>query len=105
MYKKTESNEYPKIKRRAGKILFPANIKEVQKEREDGTLETFYEYDLYELKDRGQDISDYEKFKLENYAELRRMTYADLDKQLEMQYDGTWEAHVQEVKAMFPKGI
>ena len=38
-----------------------------------------------------------------HYKALRKHSYAPIDKQLEMQVDGTWLDHIKEVKAMWPK--
>lgn len=68
---KTESKVYPKIERskKEGKIFFPNNIKEIEKEIEGGKIETFYHYDLVKVPDRGQQIEDYDLFKKENGIE------------------------------------
>lgn len=39
----------------------------------------------------------------QNYAMLRRAAYGSWQEQLDMQYEGTWDAHVAAVKAAFPK--
>ncbi len=53
-YKKTESRQYPKIKRKAGRITVPVSIKEVSKVDDDGTTNIFYEYFLIEVPNRGE---------------------------------------------------
>lgn len=46
---------------------------------------------------------DVSSWKLENYAILRKAAYRTWQEQMEMQADGTWEQHVLDVKAKFPK--
>ena len=103
----TESKTYPTIQRskREGKILFPDNIQEIEKETENG-VETFYQYDLIKLTDVGQQIKDYDLFKKENYCELRIYRYGSLEKQLEiMQEQGfaAWQAYCENIKTELPK--
>ena len=45
----------------------------------------------------------YEEWKRLRYKELRHEAYGSIDKQLEMQVDGTWIDHINEVKARYPK--
>lgn len=42
-------------------------------------------------------------FLRQNYAILREGAYGPWKKQMDMQYDGTWEAHVAAVKERWPK--
>lgn len=44
-----------------------------------------------------------EEWKLHNYSILRKAAYLPMEKQLEMQFDGTWNDHILEVKAKYPK--
>ena len=103
-----ESKSYPKIERskREKMIFFPDNINEIQKENMEGELETFYEYDLIKIPDTNQQIEDYDLFKKENYAELRKIAYGDWRSQLEiMQEQGLveWQSHCNQVKVEYPK--
>jgi hypothetical protein len=70
---------------------------------EDGTERTQYSYVTLRVPDHGQQIEDAAAFALENYAELRACLYAPTSEQLDMQYHGTWAAHVDAVKIAFPK--
>lgn len=101
--KRTYSDEYPAIRRLQGAILYPHDVQEGTRTDEDGTEQTEYSYEMLRVEDRGQQIEDAELFALENYAELRAKLYADVTEQMDMQYHGTWEAHVVAVKAAFPK--
>lgn len=101
--KKTFSDNYPKIQRLQGKILFPHNIKEVQIQDDEKTTRRAYEYELIYVEDRGQQIDDYEHFKKANYAELRRACYGSWQEQFDMMYKNTWNQHVAAVKGEFPK--
>ena len=103
----TESKTYPKIERskREGMLFFPDNIVAVQKDI-DGKLETFYQYDLIKIPNTGQQIDDYNLFKKQNYAELRKIAYGDWQEQFEvMQEQGFegWQDHCQTVKIEYPK--
>lgn len=42
-------------------------------------------------------------WEVENYISLRKVAYGTWEEQMEMQYDGTWEAHVLAVKQRYPK--
>lgn len=103
----SESKTYPKIVRsKKEKVLFfPDEIEEFQKENE-GIAETFYRYNLVKLPDKNQQIKDYELFKKENYAELRKHRYGNLESQFElMQEQGfaVWQDHCKQIKAKLPK--
>jgi len=103
-----ESKTYPKILRskRENMIFFPANIVEVQKKDMEDKLETFYEYDLLKITDTGQQIDDYDLFKKQNYAELRKIAYGDWQKQFEiMQEQGfeVWQDYCQAIKVKYSK--
>ena len=103
MTKRTYSDDAPVIRRLQGAILYPHDVQSDVATDEDGTERTRYSYMTLRVTDRGQQIEDAEAFALENYADLRRGLYADMSEQLDMQYHGTWDAHVAEVKAAFPK--
>ena len=102
-----ESKTYPKILRskRENMIFFPANIVEVQKKDMEDKLETFYEYDLLKITDTGQQIDDYDLFKKQNYAELRKIAYGIWQEQLEMQQEDFigWQDYCQTIKIEYPK--
>jgi hypothetical protein len=104
---KSESKEYPKILRskKEKAMFFPDEIEEFQKENE-GIVETFYRYDTIKLSDNNQQIEDYEKFKKENCAELRRHRYGSWEKQFEIMQEqgfGAWQAYCNQIKAKLPK--
>lgn len=102
-----ESKTYPKIvrSRREKAIFFPDKIEKVQKEHE-GVIEIFYRYDTVKLPDKNQQIEDYNLFRKENYAELRKHRYGSLEKQAEiMQEQGfdAWQARCEQIKIELPK--
>lgn len=103
MTKRTYSNEAPTIRRLQGVILYPHDVQAEVTTDEDGSERMQYSYVTLRVTDHGQQIDDADSFALENYAELRRGLYADAGEQLDMQYHGTWSAHVEAVKATFPK--
>lgn len=45
------------------------------------------------------------QWKLDNYDKLRKAAYGSWENQLEMQADGTWEQHINDVKNKFPKQV
>lgn len=102
---KTFSDQYPQIQRLQGQILFPYDIKEREIKEEDGPIRVEYEYQLLRVPDRGQQIDDYESFKLSNYLDLRRELYGDWREQLDMLFHGNWQDHIANVKKQFPKAL
>jgi len=104
----TESKTYPKIlrSRKEKMIFFPDNIQKIQREDVEGIKEDFYEYDLIKIPDKNQQIKDYELFKKENYAKLRKYNYGDWKEQLEiMQEQGfdVWIQWCETIKIKYPK--
>lgn len=102
---KTFSDEYPQIARLRGEILFPYNIEKIEIEEPEGTKRTAYKYDLARIEDRGQSIDDREIFAKRHYAELRQQAYGSIEQQLEMMYEGAWQAFITAVRETFPKDI
>ena len=107
---KTESKDYPKIQRsrKERMIFFPNNIQEVQREDMDGKKEIIYEYDLIKIPNKGQQIEDYKRFRLENYAELRKQAYGTWQEQLELMQEkelAKWVVFCQGVKKIYPKNV
>jgi len=94
------SDNKPVICRLQGRIFVPIDIKDVDatKERAAG-----YMYTLFVINDHHQQIDDHDKFMRENYSELRRARYGDVEDQLDMMFHGTWTDHVEKVKNEFPK--
>lgn len=87
-------------------IFFPDNIEQIQKENEEGQLESFYEYDLIKIPDHGQQIEDYERFKKENYADLRKQRYGSWQEQFEMMQEqgfDAWVGYCKGIKDIYPK--
>jgi len=104
----TESKNYPKILRskKENMIFFPGDITEVQKENMEGKLEIFYQYDLIKIPDKNQQIKDYDLFKKQNYAELRKQNYRSWQEQFEiMQEQGFvgWLNYCKQIKIKYPK--
>jgi hypothetical protein len=62
-------------------------------ESEDTLLAEFIDYPTY----------DVNAWRLKNYTRLRKTLYGTWNEQLEMQADGTWDQHIIDVKARFPK--
>ena len=62
-------------------------------ETEESLLEEFIDYPTY----------DALTWRLKNYTRLRKALYGTWSEQLEMQADGTWDQHILDVKARFPK--
>jgi len=47
----------------------------------------------------------FDEWKKLRYRELRRVAYGDWHDQMEMQANGTWEQHIKDVKAKWPKDV
>ena len=62
-------------------------------ETEEALLVEFIDYPTYNV----------ENWRLKNYSKLRQALYGTWSEQLEMQADGTWDQHIINVKARFPK--
>ena len=62
-------------------------------ETEESLLKGFISYPTY----------DALTWRLKNYTRLRKALYGTWSEQLEMQADGTWDQHILDVKARFPK--
>ena len=64
-----------------------------------------YQQFLQEVKREGIGIVEGEDIVSPDYSELRTGSngYASTGDQLDMQYKGTWEAHILDVKTRFPK--
>ncbi len=43
------------------------------------------------------------EWKITNYDKLRKAAYGSWQEQMEMQYDGTWNDHLEKVRDMYPK--
>ena len=105
-----ESKTYPKIERskKEKMIFFPDNIIEVQKENMEDKLETFYHYDLIKIPDVNQQIDNYDLFKKQNYAEIRKINYGSWEKQFEiLQEQGfdVWKNYCDQIKIKYPKSL
>lgn len=104
---KTESKTYPKIlrSRREKMIFFPDKIQEIQREMEE-EVETFYQYNLIRVPDIGQQIKNYDLFKKENYAELRKNAYGSWQDQFEIMHEQgftSWQDYCDQIKIEYVK--
>ena len=66
-----------------------------------------YQQFLTDVAEQGTGIVEGETVVEPDYIALRTGAdgYASVEKQLEMQVDGTWDAHIADVKARYPKTI
>ena len=73
--------------------------------REDGNRD--YQQFLQDVKVKGIGIVEGADVVEPNYVALRMSEdgYASTGEQLDMQYKGTWEAHIEDVKTKYPKTI
>ncbi len=100
--KESESSMEPVIRREGSTLFFPALVR--SETRTIGNVEvTVYRYFDIPCAYTGQDIADYDKCKLQSYADLRRAFYGPVTVQLEQQLKGTFAKHQYAVKAAFPK--
>ena len=94
--KETESTIEPVVRREGARVIFPALI------RKEG--DTYRYFDI-PCAYTGQDMSDYEKCKMQSYADLRRAFYGPVTVQLEQQLKGTFAKHQYAVRLAFPKKV
>ncbi len=92
-YQEEKGDNPPKIAIEEGKVVFPAFV------RRDGDG---YKWIPVPVTYKGQDLDDYEKLKKQCYAELRRYFYGTSEQQLELQYKGKLNAHINAVRKAFP---
>lgn len=83
----------PKIEIEEGKIIFPAFVRQ-----EEGR----YRWIPVRVTYSGQDLNDYEKLKRQCYAELRAFFYGTEKQQLELQYKGKLNNHINAIRKAFP---
>lgn len=98
----SESDNIPVIRQEGGNIYFPALVRCVQKEI-DGKYQNFYRFFEVSVPYTGQDLTNYEKCKLQSYAALRKYFYGDWAVQNEQILKGTFSKHQYAVKQAFPK--
>ena len=90
----TVSNTLPVIRREGKRVIFPAFV------RIDGEK---YRYFEVPVPFAGQELSDYDKFAIQSYADIRRFFYGPAAVQLEQQLKGTFAQHQYAVRLAFPK--
>jgi hypothetical protein len=93
---KSQSNDYPKIQRLQGVILYPCNITNTSRDEQGNVI---YDYDEYAIPDLGQKIDDRELFVKENWQMLQAAALNDHKasvKQVDM-----WEIHKAAVETKF----
>lgn len=93
-YHEEEGDDLPTIAPADGVFTFPAFVRE----REGGG----YKWIPVEIKYTGQTVTDYARLMKECYAELRRFFYGTVEQQLELQYKGKFNAHINAVRKVFP---
>jgi ABC-type microcin C transport system permease subunit YejE len=92
---KAQSNDYPKIQRLQGAILFPCNVTTAT----DEMAGTIYNYDEYVIPDLGQQVADAELFVKENWRMLQAA--AMNDRTASPKQAGMWEIYKAEIEAKF----
>ena len=97
--RETESASEPVIRKEGGNLFFPALVRQGT----DGEGRTVFRFYDVPVRYTGQDIADYEKCKLQSYAELRKYFYGPATVQMEQQLKGTFARHQYAVKTVFPK--
>lgn len=100
----TQSNVLPQIQREYNNIFFPVFVRQQTRTDEfSGQQQIFYRYFIVSIPYKGQDITDYERCKIQCYAQLRQYFYGDWKVQNQQQLKGTYASHQYAVKAEFPK--
>ena len=93
-YHEEEGDDMPTITPADGVFTFPAFVRE----REGGG----YKWIPVDIKYTGQTVTDYARLMKECYAELRKFFYGSVEQQLELQYKGKFNAHINAVRKVFP---
>ena len=91
-YPEERGEEQPRAHLEGGEIIFPAFV------RQD---EGGYVWIPVPVPYKGQDLDDYDKLKKQCYAELRAFFYGTEKQQLELQYKGRLNAHINAVRKVF----
>ena len=92
--RETQSTVEPVIRREGSALIFPALV------RKAGGIYLYFDIPCAYT---GQDTADYEKCKMQSYADLRRAFYGPVTVQLEQQLKGTFAKHQYAVRQAFPK--
>lgn len=92
-YPEEHGAESPNIHLEGGEIIFPAFI------RQDAEG---YVWIPVAIPYKGQDLDDYERLKKQCYSELRRFFYGTATQQIELQYKGKLNNHINAVRKAFP---
>lgn len=92
--RKSCSNDYPRIQRLQGVILYPINVTETVVDKV-----VNYEYDELLIEDTGQQIEDEDRFVKENWALLRTSAYAA--REIMTKQTGMWESYTADVRSKF----
>jgi hypothetical protein len=92
-YPEEHGAESPNIHLEGGEIIFPAFIRQ--------DAEGFVWIPVA-IPYKGQDLDDYEKLKKQCYAELRGFFYGTPEQQIELQYKGKLNIHINAVRKAFP---
>ena len=97
-----ESDVLPVIRREGGNLVFPALVRQETRQT-DGVEKTIFRFFDVPVRFIGQDVSDYEKCKIQSYADLRKFFYGPATVQMEQQLKGTFAKHQYAVRLTFPK--
>jgi len=103
------SDQYPRIRRLQGVILFPHDIREEYVSDDGGPSRTMYSCVLLRLADSGQSIEDGQAFAARYYDEIRAQLYPPIPEQLDKIYHAgidAWKAEmIAPVKLAYPKPV
>lgn len=94
-YPEEHGESLPDVAVENGRIVFPAFVR---KNAEIGG----YDWIPVRIPYKGQKMDDYSKLMRECYAELRRFFYGTTAQQLELQYKGKFDDHIEAVRKAFP---
>ncbi len=100
--REAEGEELPAIRKEGGNLFFPALVR--RETRQAGGVEkTIFRFFDVPVRFTGQDVADYEKCKIQSYADLRKFFYGPWAVQNEQILKGTFAKHQYAVKTAFPK--
>jgi len=100
--REAESDVLPVIRREGGNLVFPALVRQETRQT-DGEERTIFRFFAVPVRFTGQDVADYEKCKIQSYADLRKFFYGGWAVQNEQILNGTFAKHQYAVKTAFPK--
>lgn len=101
--RETQSNQEPRVRLEAGKIIIPLFVRKEEKTTDVGLVQEFFHYFECPVTYNGQNLEDYDILCRQCYSEIRRYMYGDWTVQNEMMLKSQFTAHQWAVREAFPK--